>query len=113
MTMPDPQTSDVNQDDPEYTPTESTRKSLTKRGMYHERLMKTCWNRWRKEYLVSLRQFHQHSKLTKTPESSVNLDGVVIVHNTRSRNQRRLAIVKVLLWTRWTSSFRDFIATSK
>jgi len=47
--------------DPDFMPTDTNSKDLTRRVRYYEKLMRSFWIRWRKEYLVNLREQH-HTK---------------------------------------------------
>ena len=52
------------------------------------------WNRWRKEYLTSLREFHKVSGVNKT---SIKVGDVVQVHDDTKRINWRLAVVESLI----------------
>ena len=66
--------------DSDYQPGSDT-KQLKKRAQYHERLMKTFWFCWRKEYLVNLREFHKFAaKKTSLSDSPIAVGDVVLVY---------------------------------
>ena len=57
-------------------------------------LIQHFWNRWRQEYLTSLREFH---RTTGNNESSVKVGDVVLVHDEGPRINWKLAVVEELL----------------
>jgi hypothetical protein len=70
---------------------------LTKRAKYLCRLTDSFWEKWHKEYLLSLREQHRGS-LRVTKETSINIGDVVSVHDeNRSRAKWRLARVHELI----------------
>lgn len=50
LTLPDP----TIPDDPDYSP-----EGMTRRMSHLSRVLKHFWNRWKKEYLLELREFHR------------------------------------------------------
>jgi hypothetical protein len=70
---------------------------LTKRAKYLCRLTDSFWEKWHKEYHLSLREQHRGS-LSVTKETSINIGDVVRVHDeNRSRAKWRLARVHELI----------------
>ncbi|CAB4004828.1 Hypothetical predicted protein [Paramuricea clavata] len=70
---------------------------LTKRAKYLCRLTDSFWEKWHKEYLLSLREQHRGS-LSVTKETSINIGDVVSVHDeNRSRAKWCLARVHELI----------------
>ena len=61
--------------------------------------MTTFWTRWRREYLLNLREFH-HQPL-KGPlarkDCSVKIGDVVLIHENLPRSRWRLALVEKLI----------------
>ena len=52
------------------------------------------WNRWRHEYLTSLREFH---KTTGTNKQSIKKGEVVLVHDDTHRSTWKLAVIESLI----------------
>lgn len=77
----------------------SGKQELSRRIRHYESLMTTFWTRWRREYLLNLREFH-HQPL-KGPfakkDSSVEIGDVVLVHENLPRSRWRLALVEKLI----------------
>ncbi len=70
---------------------------LTKRARHLNKVLDRFWARWRKEYLLELRETHRHHRGHTCP-SPVAVDDVVIVHSEgRPRNFWKLGRVKELL----------------
>ncbi len=70
---------------------------LTKRARHLNNVLNRFWARWRKEYLLELRETHRHHRGHTCP-SPVAVDDVVIVHSAaRPRNFWKLGRVKELL----------------
>ena len=67
-------------------------KMLTKRVQYHERLMKSFWLRWQREYLTSLRQAHKGKRVREG--STLNVGDVVLLHDELPRNQWKLGVIE-------------------
>ena len=67
-------------------------KMLTKRVQYYERLMKSFWLRWQREYLTSLRQAHKRKRVKEG--STLNVGDVVLLHDEQPRNQRKLGVIE-------------------
>ena len=53
------------------------------------------WARWRKEYLLELRE--SHKKLHKSNPDTVSVGGVIIVHDDGPRGFWRLGIIEKLI----------------
>ena len=47
-------------DDDEYYEQLDTREHFTKRALYLSRILKNFWKKWRKDYLVDLREHHRN-----------------------------------------------------
>ena len=77
----------------------SGKQQLSKRIKHYEKLMTTFWTRWRREYLLNLREFH-HQPL-KGPlarrDCSVKIGDVVLIHENLPRSRWRLAPVEKLI----------------
>ena len=67
-------------------------KMLTKRVQYHERLMKSFWLRWQREYLTSLHQAHKGKRVKEG--STLNVGDVVLLHDKLPRNQWKLEVIE-------------------
>lgn len=73
---------------------------MNKRAKYLKLLQDHFWNRWQKEYVTELRQFHRYASGCKEPakESGVNPGDVVLVkENKRPRNTWKLDRVKEMI----------------
>ena len=57
----------------------STRETVTKRARYLQKLMDHFWNRWRREYIPTLRESHK-LKLNSTVEI-MQIGDVVSIHD--------------------------------
>lgn len=57
-------------------------------------ILERFWNRWRHEYLTSLREFH---RTTGTNEQSIKKGDVVLVHNEGPRSSWKLAVVEEVI----------------
>lgn len=85
------------QDDPDYPPPgQETIKTLNKRAKYHDRLMRSLWSQWRKEYLTSLREI-LNIKGKRGISAIVKQGEVVIIHDNTPRNQWKLGVIRTLL----------------
>ena len=74
-------------------------ESLTKRARYVDKLLHHFWHRWRKEYLVDLREYHKCKRGGETREIKVG-DVVVIQDEGLPRARWRTGEVKELLPSR-------------
>ena len=74
-----------------------TSDGLTRRARHLEFAIDQFWHRWRKEYLVSLREMHGHyKKVSRAPRVAVG-DVVVIHSDKQARGQWKLGRVEKLL----------------
>ena len=76
--------------DPDYGSTSDMRQRVAAQAQILERF----WNRWRHEYLTSLREFH---RTTGTNEQSIKKGDVVLVHNEGPRSSWKLAVVEEVI----------------
>ena len=60
----------------------------------HSAVIEKFWNRWKTEYLTSLREFNRISGHNK---EVIQVGDVVIVHDEKSRMQWKLAVVEGLI----------------
>jgi len=79
----------------DYIPGQESTKTLNRRARYHDRLMKSLWALWRKEYLTSLREIFKTKE--KTNISTVKQGEVVIIHDNTPRNKWKLGVINTLL----------------
>jgi hypothetical protein len=78
----------------DYNPDGST-VLLTKRLMHLNRLLEHFWNRWRREYLVELRECHR--RLYKSSSDVISVGDVVIIHDDSPRGFWKLGLVERLI----------------
>ena len=78
-------------DDPTYNSGTSQIEDQAKR---RNKLVQHFWNRWRQEYLTSLREFH---KVSGKNETEIKVGDVVQVHDDTKRVNWRLAIVERII----------------
>ena len=76
--------------DPDYGSASDMRQQITMQA----RILEHFWNRWRHEYLTSLREFHS---TTGTNEQSVKTGDVMLVHNEGPRSTWKLAVIENLI----------------
>ncbi|XP_071176407.1 uncharacterized protein [Mytilus edulis] len=71
-----------------------TASDISKRAQRLSTLIEHFWNRWKSEYLTSLREFHK-----KTGDNTINIKigDVVQVHDDKSRIKWKTAVVGKLL----------------
>ena len=75
----------------------STCVSLTKRVKYHQRLLEQFTNRWRREYLLSLREHHSVKRHEASrPQIKVG-DVVLLLDDGTKRSFWKLAVVSELI----------------
>ena len=77
-----------------------TANEVNKRAKYLKVLLSHVWNRWHKEYLTELRQFHQYAVNDKSKQRESNVregDVVVVRAENTPRSTWRLGRVKKLL----------------
>ncbi|KAK3727756.1 hypothetical protein QZH41_005209 [Actinostola sp. cb2023] len=87
-TLPTPQ---------EFSDDEQDESAIQKRARYLGRLIKHFWNRWVKEYLHNLREFHQR-RSKRASKRTVLLDDVVLIHDENlPRSRWRLGVVNELI----------------
>ena len=89
--LPHPLTEEDEWSDPTYNEDSSLVQHLAK---VRADLIHHFWNRWRREYLTSLREFH---KATGKNEVAVKVGDVVQVHDETKRINWRLAIIESLI----------------
>ena len=76
----------------------STQETITKRARYQRTLTDHFWTRWRKEYLLSLREQHRLEARRQQQASTIKVGEVVIVHEDNlRRNFWRLGRVERLI----------------
>ena len=76
---------------------EATQDVLTRRARYLNYTLKHFWERWRKEYLMDLRESHRRYR-GNADDKQVSVGDVVVVHdNDRPRGFWRLGQVQELL----------------
>ena len=73
--------------DPNYGSASDMRQHITAQTHILERF----WNKWRHEYLTSLREFH---RTTGTNEKSIKKGDVVLVHDKDPRSSWKLAVIE-------------------
>ena len=86
--LPHPLQEENPSDDPTYNSTASQIEDQAKR---RNKLIQHFWNRWRQEYLTSLREFH---KAFGKNEIEIKVGDVVQVHDDTKRVNWRLAVVE-------------------
>ena len=75
----------------------STNQTLTRRSRHHRHLLQQFLERWRRDYLLSLRESHKtKSRQDKKPDISVG-DIVILKNDSTSRNFWKLAKIVELL----------------
>ena len=77
-------------EDPTYVSGVSMREKVNK----HSAVIEKFWNRWKTEYLTSLREFNRISGHNK---EVIKVGDVVIVHDEKPRIQWKLAVVEGLI----------------
>ena len=94
LSLPDPVLSEPD-DDPEFL--QST-NNTDRRMRYLMRTLEDFWRRWRKEYLVELREFHRHQRVSRGINSPVEKNEVVIVYDDqRPRSFWRIGKIESIL----------------
>ena len=76
--------------DPTFTYGKDIRKGVDKQ----KHLIQQFWQRWKKEYLTSLREFH---KASGDNQQVIRKGDDMIVHDDKSRVQWKLAVVEELI----------------
>ena len=76
--------------DPTFTTSKDIRKSVDKQ----KHLIQQFWQRWKREYLTSLREVH---KASGNNQQVIRKGDVVIVHDEKPRIQWKLAVVEKLI----------------
>ena len=70
-------------------------EALNNRLKYLNRTLNSFWTRWRKEYLLDLREAHRHYRSSGTPQIVVG--DVVVVHTeNQPRSHWKLGIIERL-----------------
>jgi len=75
---------------------ENINESLSKRVKYLNELLEHFWNRWRYDYLLSLREYKSNIKSTSNTEPKVN-DIVLIFNDKQPRQQWKMGRIIELL----------------
>ena len=91
LTLPDTNAKE-NETYPDYIPSETSRKALTKRAQYQKTLINTFWTRWKTEYLTSQREHHTCRKRILN-KKAVAIGDVVLIHDNTPRNQWKIGVV--------------------
>ena len=74
---------------------EGSKDEFSKRFLYLTRKLQHFWNRWRREYLVDLREFH---KLKQQKPADVAKDDVVLIHEDNvKRGERKMGVIEELI----------------
>lgn len=81
--------------DPHVDIDEGSKDKLSKRFLYLTRKIQHFWNRWRREYLVDLREFHKmkHHK----PVNVVKDDVVLIYEDNVKRGEWKMGVIEQLI----------------
>lgn len=77
-----------------------TANDVNRRAKYLKLLLSHFWNRWQKEYLTELRQFHQYAVNDKSRQKESNVkegDVVIVKEENTPRSTWRLGHVKELI----------------
>ena len=74
---------------------EDNQSSLCKRFLHLTRLLNHFWSRWKKEYLLDLRESHRMNK--NTPADIKTGDIVVVQDDNLKRGQWKIAVVKEVI----------------
>ena len=70
-------------------------QALSKRFLHLTRILSHFWNRWRREYLINLRETH---KMNSHKSVNINPGDVVLVHeDSAKRAQWKIAVVEELI----------------
>ena len=81
----------------------SSQESVTKRAKYRQSMADHVWRRWRKEYLLELREHSEHHRLVtrKLNVEPIKIGDIAVVHedNVR-RNLWRLGRIESLIYGR-------------
>ena len=73
---------------------QSDKNSLCKRFERQRDIIDHFWNRWRQDYLTSLREFH---RVTGDNKRTINIGDIVHIHDDKPRNSWKLALVEELI----------------
>ncbi len=75
-----------------------TNETLTKRFLFLRRKLMHFWNRWKKEYLLNLREQH---RMTNNPPNNITKGDLVLLHDDNiKRVQWKMGIVEGLITVR-------------
>ena len=66
-------------DDDEYYEQLNTREHFTKQALYLSRIVKNFWKKWRKDYLIDLREHHRN-KVERSGKIKISVGDTVTVH---------------------------------
>ena len=89
LTLPDPPTSE----DPDYSP-----EGLTRRENHLSRTLQHFWNRWKKEYLLELRELHRTREEKGSPYLVSKGDVVTVYDEGHPRGHWRLGRIESLVY---------------
>ena len=67
--------------DPEFVVSPSSATDLVRRLRHLNKVMDHFWQRWRKEYLIELRDCHRHTGVTSGSQPPVMVGDIVLVHD--------------------------------
>ena len=87
-----------NPNDPDFQVSSLSAADFTRRLRHLSKTMDQFWKRWRKEYLLELRECHRYGKWTQSPRDSIVIGDIVLVYDQdHPRTIWRLAKVEVLI----------------
>ena len=69
---------------------------LLKRFRYLAKKKRHYWSRWRREYLVDLREHHKVSKRKNDPKAKVG-DVVLVEEDNKKRGQWKTGVIKEVI----------------
>ncbi len=88
--LPHENVDDEDIDDPDY----GNLTEMTRRARRQALLLQHFRNRWKTEYLTSLREFH---KTTGNNKQTINIGDIVLVHDDKPRVNWKLAVIENLI----------------
>ena len=94
ISLPDIGLSD-DSDDPDY---DLNRGQVSRRAQHLKIVLSKFWRRWKKEYLLELREHHRSQRITRGNDAEVQVGAVVTVFDeSHPRGMWRLGVVERLL----------------
>lgn len=76
----------------------ATPEGLSRRARHLQLTLGRFWKRWKREYLLELRDHHRYSRLTGTAENNIHEGAVVTVYDeSHPRGLWRLGVVRSLI----------------